>query len=169
MQGSDGSNGTQTAALVAAIESQNYRGSGLKLQQLDIGDCHMTDVGARQVAKLIELNMPITNLALSGNKGITSDGWRNIAEALERNTFITTLSLDYNNLGDDGAKLISEALRENKTLVSLDLEGNKIGQAGAQNLLYALRENKSVRDITLMPGNRIDEQALKDIRNAVRR
>ena len=86
---------------------------------------------------------------------------------MKHNTFITTLSLDYNNLGDDGAKLISEALRENKTLVSVDLEGNKIGQVGAQNLLYACRENKSLRDITLMPGNRMDDQALQDIKNAV--
>ena len=165
-QGSDGSSGSQT---VAALESQKSRGSGLNLQQLDIGDCRLTDVGARHVAKLIELNTPITNITLSGNKGITSDGWSYIADALKRNTVLTTLSLDYNSLGDDGASLIAETLRENKTLVSLDLEGNKIGQAGAQNLLSALKQNKSIRDITLMPGNRIDDQAQKDIKNAITR
>ncbi len=168
-QGSSGS-GSSTAALVAALESQSSvrrRASGLRLHELDLGDCHVTEAGARHVARLIALNTPISTLSLSGNKSVTTDGWRHITDALKRNDVITRLQLDYNNLGDDGAKLLCEALRENHSITSVDLEGNRIGQAGAQDLLTALRRNTWIRDVTLMPGNRFDQQALSDLRHAL--
>ncbi len=139
-------------------------GSGLNLKQLDIGDCGMTDQGARDIARLILLNTPITTLSFTGNKNVTPAGWRVIAQALLRNKKITTLSLDYNNLGDDGARVLAEALKLNRTLISLDLEGNKIGQAGGEYLLSAVDRNSTVEDMTLMPGNKITDETLEKIK-----
>ncbi len=152
-----------TAELLAAMEAKNTS-SGLRLKQLDIGDCNMTDKGANQIARLISANTPISNLSLTGNKVISAQGWAAIAGALKFNRTITTLSLDYNDLGDRGAAQIADTLLVNTTLKSLDLEGNKIGDVGAEKLCDAVRGNSTVEDITLMPGNNIKETTLMEIR-----
>ena len=156
-----GSKGS-TGEIVAAMESKSA--SGLRLRQLDIGDCQMTNKGAAQIARLISANTPISNLSLTGNKDITEEGWEAIADALKFNRHIVTLSLDYNRLSDTGAALIAGALKVNKTLKSLDLEGNKIGDLGAEKILAAMSDNTTIQDVTLMPGNNIKETLLMEIR-----
>ena len=150
--------------ILSAAINQNMTASGLNLKQLDIGDCHMTDEGAYQIASLISNNTPISNLSLTGNKGIGRDGWRAIANALKVNKNLKTLSLDYNNLGDEGVSFFAEAIEENDVLQSLDLEGNGISDVGAERLLEGMQNNNSINDITLMPGNNIKETTLTGIK-----
>ena len=154
------------------LESDDFKiedalGGGLNLQQLDIGDCGMGSEAAGAMADLLRANTSMTILSLTGNKGVSVEGWREIALALRSNTHVHTLSLDYNNLGDDGVKVIAEGLMKNVSVKSLDLEGNKIGDEGAAGILNLLRINRSLVDVTLSPGNLISASLEDEIKAAL--
>ena len=152
-----------TAEIMAKMAAKNVD-SGLRLKQFDIGESGLSDKSADALAKLIELNTPITNMSLTANRELTLKGWKKVANALAKNHIITTLSLDYNDLGDEGAEIIASSLEHNNTIRSLDLEGNKIGNAGGHAILNSLKYNHMLNDITLSPGNKID----KDLENRIK-
>ena len=127
----------------------------------------MTEAGAKRLGELIEANTGLQTLSLTGNKTLSLQGWQAIGDSLKYNKILKTLSLDYSELGDAGADIIAQALKQNTCVEALDLEGNRIGNAGARSLLEMLKENGSVGDITLMPGNDIDESLQQEIKDAL--
>jgi Ran GTPase-activating protein (RanGAP) involved in mRNA processing and transport len=144
-------------------------GGGLNLQQLDVGDCGMGPEAASAMADLLRANTPLAILSLTGNKGVSIDGWREVALALASNTHVDTISLDYNQLGDEGVKAIVEGLVKNSSVKSLDLEGNKIGDEGAAAIINLLRMNDTLRDVTLSSGNLISEALLAEVKSTLKK
>ncbi|RDD47784.1 Glutamate-rich protein 3 [Trichoplax sp. H2] len=135
----------------------------LNLNHIDLGDCNISDAGAKDIARLLVSCPSITTLNLSGNPSIGPNGWKAIADSLKVNSTITTLSLDYNRLGDEGAAIIADGIKHNKSISSIDLDSNHIGDEGGRHLLEAVRENSRIADMILMPANSISE----DIRNHI--
>ena len=127
----------------------------------------MTEAGAKKLGQLIKANTGLQTLSVTGNKTLGLSGIQAIGDALRHNKILKTLSLDYVDLGDSGADVIAQALRNNTCIEALDLEGNKIGNSGARNLLSMLEVNGSIGDITLMPGNTMDEVLHDKIKNAL--
>ena len=166
--GGSGSTTGTIPRLIAESERLTAKNmSGLKLQQLDVGDCQMTSDGAQAIGELLLHNVPIQNLSLTANKGIGITGWDAISQALKQNDVLTTLSMDYNDLGDAGAAIFAEGLKENKSLRSIDLEQNSINADGALKILEAIKNHPTIKDITLMPGNNIPDHILQDIKDAL--
>ena len=137
--------------------------SNISLMNLDLGDCGLTEIGARHIARLIEDNNTISILTISGNK-FELEGWKAVSNALKHNTALETLSLDFNEIGDEEAVVIAEGLQECKNLRSIDLEGNKIGDEGARRLFQAVRANKSIIDLTLLPMNQIAKHIVDEVK-----
>lgn len=134
------------------------------LSTLDVGDCGLGDVGATQIARLLEKNNTISDLNLSANQ-ITVEGWRAISEALKVNTKLRALSLDYNKISDEDLAVLADGFRHSTSLRSVDLEANRICDEGGRILLDVLRENEKIIDLTLMPMNTIDESILEEIKD----
>lgn len=164
---SDASEGTKQ--LISKMEeNKQAEPEGCSLRQLDLGDCGITDTGMQHIAKLVAANIGITKLELSGNKHISDSGWKVLADAIKTNVQLKTLSLDYSKIWDSHVAILVEGLKENKTLISLDLEGNKITTDGAKKILEMLREhNTTLCDITLVPGNMVDEDVLQQIKEVL--
>ena len=137
---------------------------GFGLRELDIGDCQITDKGASCIARLIALDTPIETLALNACPGVTERGWGEIADALQKNTHLKTLSLDYCQLGDTSVEIIAKGLENNQSLTTLDLEANGITEKGAKKLHELVHVNSVIKDITLMPGNKISESTVNEIK-----
>ena len=134
---------------------------------LDVGDCKLTDESAPHVARLLRSNQTLTELNLSANH-FTASGWREIAQALKESSSLSNLRLDYCSMEDDGLVELCDALAHNSSLKSLDLEGNKITGKGASVLLEALKVNTSLLEVTLMPGNTIEESIQDSIRKLLK-
>ena len=149
------------------VSEKRQQTSGLCMKQLDIGDCRLTSESADHIARLIEASTNISSLSLTGNADIDKEGWKKIALSLQKNNTLTTLSLDYCNLGSAGMISIARALKNNTSLKSIDLEGNKIGEAGAKSLLSTLGGKNGLEDITIMPGNTINETTITAIRESI--
>ena len=134
------------------------------IMNLDLGDCGLTQDGAKHIAKLIRHNSTVTVLTISGNT-IQLEGWQNISKALLTNSTLETLSLDFNKIGDEEAISIAEGIQGCKSLRSVDLEGNKIGDEGGRKLFDAVKANKSIVDLTLLPINQISKEIVDEVKD----
>ncbi|KAI8505903.1 hypothetical protein Bbelb_162560 [Branchiostoma belcheri] len=123
------------------------------LQQLDLGDCGFGDGGAESLSRLLVHDCGPRVLMLTGNKGISADGWKKIASALKTNTTVKALHLDYCEMTNIEASMLVEGLSENKTLQTVDLEGNNIGFGGGRKLVQMLEKNSSILEMKLHEGN----------------
>ena len=158
--------GSENERIVSTLEGLHRQGA-LKLEQLDIGDCQISDNGVESLAKLIAANTPLDHLCLTGNKGITPSAWKGLGEALRSNTNLCDLGLDYTDLQDRGLISLLDGAEGNKGLQSLDLEGNKIGDEGGRKILEFLRNHINVKDVNLMPGNHINQILLSEIKQEI--
>ena len=140
---------------------------GLKLKQIDLGDCDLYNAGASKVAEMLKEVSSLEVVSLSGNKKISLPGWAAIADALSHTTNLHTLSLDFNELGDDGVALIAGGLENNTSLTAVDLDYTRFGEEGAQAILEMLKVNSTLRDITLMPGNNLNNDTLQEIKDTL--
>ena len=134
------------------------------IMNLDLGDCGLTQDGAKHIAKLIEHNSTVSVLTISGNT-IQLEGWQNISKSLSTNSTLEILSLDYNKIGDEEAISIAEGIRGCKSLRSVDLEGNRIGDEGGRKLFDAVKANKSIVDLTLLPINQISKEIVDEVKD----
>ena len=135
----------------------------LQLKMLDIGACGATDVGIREVAKLVASNIGLMTLSLTGNKDIGDDVWIEFGDALRTNSQIKSLELHHNGFGDAGTSAVVDGVRDSSTITSLDLEGNRMEDAGALKVLDLLRTSSSLRSVQLQSGNNISEEILAEI------
>ena len=145
-----------------ATDDEHPRGRSC-IKFLDIGECGMTDVGAKEIAKLIASNIGLETLSLTGNKDVTVEGWSEIGNGLASNSQIETLEIHHNRLGDEGVEALVKGLRSNRSVSKIDLEGNGIGDTGGQRLIELLQHSKQLRTMYVSQGNDMDEDILKQI------
>ncbi len=135
----------------------------ITLKQLDVGECQLSDNSAVAVGQLLKADVGLESLSLTSNPELSTAGWQSISEGLRSNTTLASLALDYCNLGDVSIIQIMDALRDNPILRDLDLEGNGIGDEGGRWILDVARDNAQLKSITLMPGNSITAELLREI------
>ena len=115
------------------------------VENLNLGGCGMTDLGAFALAEALKKNKTVRELNINGNnKGITARGIGAIAKALGTNSCITTLRVGYGVLDRDGASLLAQALKTNTALKLIDLDHNGKMGTGAAEIARALKENRSL-------------------------
>ena len=156
----------ETGRIVSTYEAHRHQGA-LKLEQLDVGDCRITDQGIQSLARLVQADTRIDNLCLTGNRSIGEAGWRAFGRALRDNSIIKTCSMDYAAMGDKGVIGLLEGAEGNKTLRSLDFEGNMIGDDGGQKILEFVRKHPTLNDVVMMPGNHISQTLVDQIKQVL--
>ncbi|XP_029927351.1 nucleotide-binding oligomerization domain-containing protein 1 isoform X3 [Myripristis murdjan] len=119
---------------------------------------HITDVGARLVAQIIE-ECPQLQKVKIGNNKITSVGGKYLASAIQKSTSIFDVGMWGNNIGDEGAKAFAEALRNHPSLTNLSLSANGITSEGGKSLAEALKENSRLRIFWLVQNMLSDDVA----------
>ncbi|NWU90026.1 NLRC3 protein, partial [Upupa epops] len=119
-----------------------------QIQKLSLAENHISDKGARALARSLMVNRSLTALDLRSNF-IGPTGAKALAGALKKNQVLQSLSLQHNAIKGDGAAFLAEALLTNNRLVTLHLQENAIGARGAQKLAEALKQNRSLKELTL--------------------
>ena len=91
-------------------------------------NCGITDTGVRDLSETLKFNQTLTELFLSGNRGITSLGAHYLSDMLLVNTSLQRLSLWETNIREGGATELCAALYQNqsvnKLLLSRHLESH---------------------------------------------
>lgn len=101
-------------------------GEGQKnvVQYLNLQYCYLQDDGAKEIAKLIEANLPdLTKLNISGNE-ISDAGGVAIANALAKNTTLRNINMSHNPFKEQTADALGEALLQNKAIKAVGIMGN---------------------------------------------
>lgn len=119
---------------------------------------HITDVGAKHVATIIEQCPKLRVVKLGKNK-ITPVGGRYLADAIKKSTSIFDVGMWGNTLGDEGACAFAEALRQHPSLTNLSLSANGITSVGGKSLASALKDNSTLRIFWLVQNDLSDEAA----------
>ncbi|XP_029359582.1 nucleotide-binding oligomerization domain-containing protein 1 isoform X2 [Echeneis naucrates] len=110
---------------------------------------HITDVGAKLVARIIE-ECPKLRVVKIGKNKITSVGGRNLASAIQKSSSIFDVGMWGNTIGDEGAEAFAEAL---------SLSANGITSHGGKFLMEALKENSVLRIFWLVQNELTDDVA----------
>ncbi|XP_076868238.1 nucleotide-binding oligomerization domain-containing protein 1 isoform X2 [Brachyhypopomus gauderio] len=127
---------------------------------------HITDVGAKHVARIIE-ECPHLSTVKIGNNCITSVGARFLAQAIQKSKSIFDVGMWGNSIGDEGAEAFGEALKNHPSLTNLSLSANGISSHGGKHLAKALKQNSSLHIFWLIQ-NRISDDAASDLSEALR-
>lgn len=118
------------------------------VEDLDLGACGMTDVGALALAKALKKNKTVRQIVLKYAR-ITSQGVGAIAQVLGNDSCIERLLLGSCELDCEGATLLAKALSKNSALKHLECEHNKGMGQGLVEIAKALKENKSLERLNL--------------------
>ncbi|XP_036413994.1 nucleotide-binding oligomerization domain-containing protein 1 [Colossoma macropomum] len=127
---------------------------------------HITDVGAKLVAQIIEECPHLMTLKLGSNH-ITSVGAKFLAQAIQKSKSIFDVGMWGNSIGDEGAEAFAEALKNHPRLTNLSLSANGISSRGGRSLARALKENSSLHIFWLIQ-NQISDDAASDLAEALR-
>ena len=148
--------GADATELLAAV------GVSKTLEELDLGENQLGDLGVVELAEALQANTtcPLKRLDL-GKNGITDAGAQILAAALLTNAVLTVLSLKGNSVSEAGAQALAEVLRANSSLTSLDVSGNDLGPEGAGYLAAGLRENEGLLHLGLADNDLEDEGAAR--------
>uniref|UniRef100_A0A673BNC6 Nucleotide-binding oligomerization domain containing 1 n=1 Tax=Sphaeramia orbicularis TaxID=375764 RepID=A0A673BNC6_9TELE len=119
---------------------------------------HITDVGARFVAQIIEQCPKLKKLKI-GKNNISSIGGRYLANAIQKSTSIFEVGMWGNSIGDEGANAFAEVLRNHPSLTNLSLSANGITSEGGKSLAKALMENSCLRIFWLVQNELSDDAA----------
>ncbi|XP_053182751.1 nucleotide-binding oligomerization domain-containing protein 1 [Scomber japonicus] len=119
---------------------------------------HITDVGGKLVAKIVEECPKLRTLKIGKNK-ITSVGAKYLASAIQKSKSIIEVGMWGNTIGDEGAEAFAEALRHHPSLTNLSLSANGITSKGGKSLAEALKENSSLRIFWLVQNEMCDDSA----------
>eukprot|EP00698_Gefionella_okellyi_P024126 TRINITY_DN8425_c0_g1_i1.p1 TRINITY_DN8425_c0_g1~~TRINITY_DN8425_c0_g1_i1.p1 ORF type:complete len:501 (-),score=93.13 TRINITY_DN8425_c0_g1_i1:51-1553(-) len=102
-----------------------------------LGTNALKNVGAQQVARLIE-GSPAVSTVYLGCNDIQHEGVAQLSDALRRNETVKALWLKRNPVGIIGARHLADMLLVNHTLRTLDLVNTGIGNPGLSILVDAL-------------------------------
>ena len=109
----------------------------------------ITQESSPVLSQILQRNKTLTELDLSGNRGVSDTGAFFIAEGLKLNTSLRTLRLSGCGISAEGAKFISGALEVNAFLKIIDLGRNELGDTGVGYLANALKQNDSLKELYL--------------------
>ncbi|XP_072548691.1 nucleotide-binding oligomerization domain-containing protein 1 [Salminus brasiliensis] len=127
---------------------------------------HITDVGAKLVAQIIEECPHLMTVKLGCNQ-ITAVGARFLGQAIKKSKSIFDVGMWGNTIGDEGADAFAEALKNHPRLTNLSLSANGISSEGGRSLARALKENSSLHIFWLIQNN-ISDEAVPDLAGALR-
>lgn len=116
---------------------------------------------ATALARMLEVNMSLTNLDLQGNEHLKDEGVSVLAGALKKNNTLTMLSLERVNMKEQGFRALADALEVNSSLEILDVRDNYFSSKSALVLLEALKKagaSSSLQELLVMKYN--DENRL---------
>ncbi|XP_068062647.1 NLR family CARD domain-containing protein 3 isoform X3 [Anomalospiza imberbis] len=123
-------------------------GKDCQIQRLSLAENHISNKGAKALARSLLVNRSLMVLDLRSNS-IGPTGAKALADALKKNQILLSLNLQHNSIKEDGATFLAEALLTNHRLVTLHLQKNAIGAQGAQKIAEALKQNCSLRELIL--------------------
>ena len=126
-----------TAIITRALNGNNT------LEELNLSDNKVGDMGARFLTKTLALNNSSLRKLFLISTEITDEGAAYLAEMLKTNSTLSHVSLGQNNISDQGMKLLSNALGyHNNTLQSIFLTGNKlVSDLSVDPLVEMLKHN----------------------------
>lgn len=137
------------------------------LTQVHLGGTFFTDVGASAIAKIIEMNTPLTVLYLDNIYEVTHKGWSEIASALKCNVNLIEMDFSCNKFTDETAKVFAEVFDTNCFLQILFFRYNKITDEGANEFLNSIIRNKRFLLKFELIGNNISPEILSNIDKAI--
>ena len=109
---------------------------------MDIGDFDLTDSSVPFIRELIhrrEHKKSLTEIILSNNPKITSNGWSKILIAAASAPDLKYLYVDYNKLDDDCGYLIAAILSSNHSIQVIDLEYTALTDKTANVIYFKLK------------------------------
>ncbi|XP_028391964.1 NACHT, LRR and PYD domains-containing protein 3-like [Dendronephthya gigantea] len=121
------------------------------LKQLKINGCTVTNITIRELAEFLKKdkhglendNCELTELDVSNNTGLTTEGVKYLSDALKSdNCKLTKLYVSANDLKTEGVKYLSDALKsDNCKLTKLYVSANDLETKGAKYLSDALKSD----------------------------
>lgn len=104
---------------------------------------NLTDLGAKYLAEMLEVNTTLTDLALDCNR-LTDQGVRLLLNALlEKNRTLSELSLvGHCSVTDESIAPLCRLMRTNPTLVTVAIYGCNWSQEGLRRLTSVAEENE---------------------------
>ena len=125
------------------------------LQQLNLSECNIQDIGARQIADELPLATRLTDLILTAND-ITDRAAYRLARVLSTCASLRCLDVSRNRIEMGGAQALADATWNCSTLTHLLLSGNdfngRIQRNPTSNVEYFARSNVYDAPNTLHPG-----------------
>ncbi|KAM6050200.1 leucine-rich repeat-containing protein 45 isoform 1-T1 [Theristicus caerulescens] len=140
--------------------------SNTTVKSLDLKGNNLRTVGAEALGKLLRQNKSIRSLILEWNSlGVWEEGFSIFCQGLGANNFLQRLDLRNNQINHQGAVELAMALKQNASLQELDLRWNNIGLLGGRALLNCLHSNKTLKRLELA-GNNVPSDILKAVEQA---
>ncbi|KAM6403645.1 leucine-rich repeat-containing protein 45 isoform 2-T2 [Rhynochetos jubatus] len=141
--------------------------SNTTVRSLDLKGNNLRTAGAEALGALLRQNKSIRSLILEWNSlGVWEEGFSFFCQGLGANGFLQRLDLRNNQISHRGAGELAAALERNASLQELDLRWNNVGLLGGRALLGCLRSNKSLKRLELA-GNNVPSDILKAVEQAV--
>ncbi|XP_064890280.1 leucine-rich repeat-containing protein 45 isoform X2 [Columba livia] len=141
--------------------------SNTTVKALDLKGNNLRTVGAEALGKLLRQNKSIRSLILEWNSlGVWEEGFSFFCQGLGANSSLQRLDLRNNQINHQGAGELAMALKHNSSLQELDLRWNNIGLLGGRALLNCLHSNKTLKRLELA-GNNVPSDILKAVEQAM--
>ena len=110
------------------------------LKRLDVSHCGIDDQG------VLEMNGPLEEMNLSGNRAVTDIGLMALGESLKRNRALKRLDVSHCGIGDQGVKSLASVLEMNGSLEEMNLSGNRaVTDIGLMTLGESLKRNRALK------------------------
>ena len=130
-----------------------------KFEALFFGQNQFGDLGAKQLATVLQHNQSIKHLILPHNQ-LSNFAIAALADMLKVNHHIGWLVLNNNQIGNDGATALADALEVNQGVKHLILADNQIEDDGVIAIADALKRNRSVQSLCIQ-GNPFGDEGLR--------
>lgn len=141
--------------------------SNVACKKLDMKGNNIRGAGAEALGRMLRHNKTLTSICFEWNSlGMVDNSFGVFCEGLGANTTLKELDLRNNQISHDGASELASALRKNTTLKALDLSWNNFGIFGGRTLLNLLQHNKTIVKLKL-PGNNVPKDIMEAIDTAL--
>ena len=132
--------------------------------ELSISKNNIGDDGIACLVTVLQENITMKILDISGNCGIAVNGAKSLGRALSGNSSLEQLNISGTSIGDEGVAHIANALHTNTTMKVLDVKNCGISYRGAESLGRALSVNSSLEQL-IISGTSIGDEGVAHIAN----
>jgi Ran GTPase-activating protein (RanGAP) involved in mRNA processing and transport len=118
-----------------------------KLQTLYLHGNHLLDKGIYSLAQILTSNNQTLEVLDLNSTGLTDVGAEDLAVMLQKNQTLKCLQLEANEIGDRGVQYLAEALTKyNTTLEQLQMAENKfVSDSSVDFLVEMIKSNRSLK------------------------